>query len=170
MQTSDVISINIWQMIVSLANLVILFRIVKKFLYKPVKKMLNARQDAIASQYNEAENAKNEALSQKQAYEKKLSDSKTEADGIIRSAVNLAKTKENEILEKAKSDAKNIIREAKEAAELEFAKAEEHIRYEIIDVSSLLTSRILEREINSDDHKRIIDAFIEGIGDSYDTN
>lgn len=157
-------------MLVSLANLVILFFIVKKFLYKPVKKMLEARQDAINLQYNEAENAKNEAISQKQAYEEKLSDAKNKAEGIIHSAVSLAKIRENEILEKAKDDADIIIREAKEAAELELAKAGESIKYEIIDLSTLLTSKILEREINSEDHKQIIDSFIQKIGDSYDTN
>ena len=170
MQTLDVISINIWQMLVSLANLAILFWGVKKFLYKPVKKMLKARQDAIDVQYNEAEKAKQDALSEKQAYEEKLSEAKSEADGIIQSAVNLAKMRENEILEKAKSDADVIVRQAKEDAELEMTKAEESIKREIVDVSTALTHKILQREINSDDHKQIIDSFIEEIGDSYDAD
>lgn len=170
MQTLDVISINIWQMLVSLANLAILFWLVKKFLYKPVKKMLKSRQDAIDVQYSEAETAKSEALSEKQAYEEKLSGAKAEADGIIQSAVNLAKMRENEILEKAKNDADVIVRQAKEDAELEMTKAEESIKREIVDVSTVLTSKILEREINSEDHKQIIDSFIEEIGDGYDTN
>ncbi len=170
MQTLDVISINIWQMLVSLANLAILFWGVKKFLYKPVKKMLKARQDAIDVQYSEAENAKNEAMSEKKAYEEKLSGAKAEADGIIQSAVNLAKARENEILEKAKNDADVIMRRAKEDAELEMTKAEDSIKREIIDVSTVLTSKILEREINSEDHKQIIDSFIVEIGDSYDAD
>ncbi len=170
MQTLDVISINIWQMLVSLANLAILFWLVKKFLYKPVKKMMKARQDAIDTQYSDAENAKNEALTEKKAYEQKLSGAKKEADGIIESAVNLAKMRENEILEKAKNDADIIVRKAKEDAELELTKAEESIKKEIVDVSTVLTEKLLEREINSEDHKQIIDSFIEGIGDGYDAN
>lgn len=170
MQTLDVISINIWQMLVSLANLAILFGLVKKFLYKPVKKMLKTRQDAIDVQYSDAENAKNEAMSEKKAYEEKLSGAKKEADGIIQSAVNLAKIRENEIIEKAKSDADVILRQAKEDAQLEMTKAEESIKREIVDVSTILTEKLLEREINSEDHKQIIDSFIEEIGDGYDTN
>lgn len=170
MQTLDVISINIWQMLVSLANLAILFRLVKKFLYKPVKKMLKARQDAIDVQYSDAETAKNEALSEKQAYEEKLSGAKAEADGIIQSAVNLAKMRENEILEKAKNDADVIVRRAKEDAESEMTKAEESIKREIVDMSTVLTGKILQREINSADHKKIIDSFIEEIGDGYDAD
>ena len=77
---------------------------------------------------------------------------------------------ENEILEKAKNDADVIVRQAKENAELEMTKAEESIKREIVDVSTVLTSKILEREINSDDHKQIIDSFIEEIGDGYDAD
>ncbi|MGN1317224.1 MAG: F0F1 ATP synthase subunit B [Acutalibacteraceae bacterium] len=170
MQTLDVISINIWQMLVSLANLVILFLLVKKFLYKPVKKMLKARQDAIDVQYNEAETARSEALSEKKAYEEKLSGAKAEADGIINSAVNLAKARENEIIEKAKNDASVIIQRANEDARLEMTKAEESIKREIVDVSTVLTSKLLEREINPQDHKQIIDSFIDEIGDGNDAN
>ena len=43
MQTLDIISVNIWQIIISLSNLVILFLLVKKFLFKPVKSMIAKR-------------------------------------------------------------------------------------------------------------------------------
>ena len=170
MQTLDVISINLWQMLVSLANLVLLFLAVKKFLYKPVKKMLDARQQTIDNQYSDAQEAKEQALSTKEMYEEKLSDAKTEADGIIKSAVTTAKARENEIIAKAKDEATIIVAQAKENAELEVKKAEDSIKQEIVSVSTLLTEKMLEREINSNDHKQIIDSFIESIGDENDTN
>ena len=83
MQSLDVISVNIWQMLVSLANLVLIFLMVKKFLYKPVKKMLDARRSAIDSQYDEAQEAKEQALSDKKKYEEKLLTAKNEADKVI---------------------------------------------------------------------------------------
>lgn len=43
----QVVSVNIWQILISLANLLLLFLILKKFLYKPVKKVLDARKAAI---------------------------------------------------------------------------------------------------------------------------
>lgn len=170
MQTLDVISINLWQMLVSLANLVILFLGVKKFLYKPVKKMLNDRQNTIDGKYSEAEKAKDEAFTAKQKYEEKLSDAKSEADSIIKSAANTAKARENEIILKAKEEADIIVKQAHENAELEIKKAQDSIKQEIVQVSTLLTGKMLEREINVDDHKRIIDSFIEGIGDEDDRN
>ena len=47
MQTLDVISVNLWQILASLLNLVLLFLIVKHFFYKPVRKMLDERRATI---------------------------------------------------------------------------------------------------------------------------
>ena len=46
-QSLDVISFNLWQVIISLANLLILFLILKKFLYKPVKNIMAKRQSEL---------------------------------------------------------------------------------------------------------------------------
>ena len=46
-QSLDVISVNLWDILISLANLLILFILVKKFLFKPVKKVLEKRQSEI---------------------------------------------------------------------------------------------------------------------------
>lgn len=166
MQTLDVISINIWDTLISLLNLVILFLLVKKFLYKPVKKMLEARQNTIDSQYSEAEKAKEQALSDKQNYEEKLSNAKDEADSLIKSAVSTAHSREDEILAEAKQKADDIIRQAKADAQLETKKAEEAIKDEIVKVGTLIAEKMLDREINVSDHKQMIDSFIEGIGEN----
>ena len=47
MQSLDVISVNLWQILISLCNLVIIFLVVKHFLYQPVRKMLKKRQEKI---------------------------------------------------------------------------------------------------------------------------
>ena len=61
MQNLDIISINIWQVVISLANLVILFLILKKFLFEPVKKIKAQRENEIETQYKKAEKARKEA-------------------------------------------------------------------------------------------------------------
>lgn len=165
MQTLDVISVNIWNILISLANLAILFFLVKKFLYKPVKNMLEKRRADIDKEYSDAENARAEAIRDRDAYAEKLSGAKSEADAIISSAVSVAKARENEIVEDARKEAEGILHKAREDAELEMRRAESAIKDEIVDVSALLTEKLLEREINKDDHKELIDSFIEEIGD-----
>ena len=165
MQSLDVISINIWQIIISLLNLVILFLIIKKFLYKPVKRMLSERQNTIQKQYDDAEQAKSDAMNAKTQYEEKLSAASLEADGIIQSAVDTAKAREKEIITDAKQKANGIILKAENDAKLAVLKAEDSIKKEIIDVSTVLTEKVLEREISADDHKNLIDSFIDNIGE-----
>lgn len=168
MQNLDVISVNLWQMLVSLANLVLLFLLIKKFLYKPVKKMLVTRQKAIEDDYAAASTAKEEALRDQQAYSEKLQSAKLEADRLIKNAVDLASDREREILAEAKTKADGIRRRAENDAALERKKAEEGIKREIVEVSTLLTEKLLEREVSSEDHHRFVDSFIESIGDSDD--
>ncbi len=170
MQTLDVISVNLWQMLASLLNLVLLFLLVKKFLYKPVKKMLLQRQSTIEGNFAEAEKAKEAALLDQKAYEEKLADAKGEADRVIKSAVDIAAQREREILEDAKEKADGIVRRAEADAILKKKKAEDAIRREIVEVSSALTEKMLEREITKDDHKQLIDSFIESIGEDDETN
>ena len=168
MQTLDVISVNIWQILISLINLVLLFFIIKKFLFKPVKNILAKRQDEINSQYDAADQARTEAEQSRVAYEEKLSGAKSEADAILQSAADNAKFRGDKIIAEAQQTADGIIRRAETEAELERKKAIDGIKQEIVSVSGALAEKMIEREINTDDHRALIDSFIEGIGEEND--
>lgn len=170
MQNLDVISVNIWQTLISLANLLLLFLVIKRFLYQPVKKMLDARQSTIEGDYAAASEAKAQALSDRTAYEEKLKGAKKEAEEVIKSAVTVAGQREQEILNSAKEKADGIVRQAQNEAALEKEKAREEIRNEIVEVSTLLTEKMLEREVNAEDHRNLIDSFVEKLGDDHDAN
>jgi F-type H+-transporting ATPase subunit b len=170
MQTLEVISVNIWNIVISLANLVILFLLVKKFLFKPVMKILSDRQAAIDTQYAAAAEAEKNALENKAAWEEKLTSAGDKADSIIKSATETAARRGDEIIADAKEKADGIVKQAENEAELKKKKAEEEIKHEIVDISSALTEKLLEREISTDDHHRLISSFIDKIGDSDDGN
>ena len=72
MLTLDVISVNIWQILISLLNLYILFLIVKLFLFKPVKAVLAERQRELDTQYAAADVAVRDALANRRAWETKM--------------------------------------------------------------------------------------------------
>lgn len=165
MQSLDVISVNFWQILVSLANLVILFLIIKKFLFKPVKKVLAQRQETLDNQYLEAQQAVSEAEENKKTWENKIQSAQSEADAIIKNASDDAKLRGERIVADARDKADGIVRQAQTEAELERRKAEEGIRREIVDVSAALTEKLLGREISVQDHRDMIDSFIEEIGE-----
>ncbi len=170
LQSLDVISVNIWQILISLANLLILFLMFKKFLYKPVKNVMAKRQSEIDERYSAADSAEQEAKNNKALWEEKLSSAKAESDSIISNATENARYREEKIISEANEKAEGIMRRAKLEAELEMKKAADGIKREIVEVSGALTEKMIGREINTDDHRSLIDSFIEKIGDEDGSN
>lgn len=168
MQASEIISVNIWQIVVSLLNLLLLFLIVKKFLFKPVKKVIDSRQAKIDTQYAEAEEALSSAKASERELNEKLSVAHKTADEIVKEATELGERRKEKLLDDAHTEADAIIRQARADAELEKKKAEEDIKAQIIDVSSALTEKLIEREIKVEDHRKLIDSFISDMGELND--
>lgn len=168
MQSSDIVSVNIWQILISLLNLLILFMILKKFLYKPVKNVLAQRQQLLDEQFENAEKAEKDAKTAKKSYEEKLANAKNEASEILKAANKKAERRSDKIVANAKQKADDIVRQAQNDAKLEKQKAQSEIKHEITEVSTMLTEKLLEREINSADHRDYINSFIEKIGEDDD--
>ncbi len=168
MQTLDVISVNLWDILISLLNLFLLYLIIKKFMFKPVAKMLSARQAAVDAQYDDAKKAKEEALADKEAWEEKIRNADTEAQQIIKKATDNAKQRGDKIVADAHEKADGIIRVAEMEASLEKKKAEDSIKREIVFVSTAIAEKMLAREVKPSDHRELIDSFIEHIGDGND--
>ena len=166
----DVISVNIWQILISLCNLLILFLILKRFLYKPVRKMVAQRQADIDEKYDAASKAQKEAEDEKKAYEEKLRQANTRADEIIKTATDDARRRSGEILAQAKERADGVLSQAQQELELEKKKAQSDIRKEIVDISTLLTGKMLEREIDEKDHRVLIDSFLREVGEASESD
>jgi F-type H+-transporting ATPase subunit b len=165
MQNLDIISINIWQVVISLANLVILFLILKKFLFEPVKKIKAQRENEIEAQYRKAEKARQEANELKAGWEEKIATADQKADEIINEAVERANSRNEVMLYESREKADQIIRRAKADIERDRREARETIKKEIVDVSQVISEQIIGREINMDDHRDLIDNAIDRMGE-----
>ena len=103
MQTSEIISVNLWQILISLANLVIIFLILKKFLFAPVQKVFRQRQSTIDSDYAAAEEAKTRALADQAEWEQKRQDAHRQAEELIKAAGVTADRRSAEMVDKEAS-------------------------------------------------------------------
>ncbi len=168
LQTLDVISVNLWDILISFINLFLLYFILKKFLFKPVTRMLKARQDAVDAQYADAEKAKAMALADKEEWDAKIKNADREAEAIIKKAADNAKLRSDRIVADAHEKADGIIRVAEMEADLEKKKAEDSIKREIVFVSTAIAEKMLAREVKPSDHRELIDSFIDKIGDGND--
>ena len=115
----DVISVNIWQILASLANLLILTWILKRFLFKPVKKMLDTRRAAIDADYAQAAAAKEAAEEDRLNYEAAMAAAQQTSDQIISDATRIAEHRSSEIVAEAREKATDIRRQAEADALLD---------------------------------------------------
>ena len=165
MENLGIVSLNVWQILISLTNLSILFFVLKKFLYKPVKAVLENRKAAIAKDYAEAEEARNSANAAREEYAAKLATAHTTADEIIHDATVVANRRGEKIVTDAHLKADEIVRQGELEASMERKKALETIRQDITDVSAAMTEKLLGREMSAADHRNMIDEFLKGVGE-----
>ena len=164
-QSLDIISVNIWSILISLCNLLILFLILKKFLFKPVTKVMNERQAQVDSIYENAQNDRQAAAEMKQEYETRMALAREEADGLVRNAVQTAQRKSDAIIADANSQAAHLKQKAENEIQLEKKQMLMSVRSEISDMAVSIASKVVEREIQKEDHENFMDEFIRNVGE-----
>lgn len=163
-QSLDIISVNVWSILISLANLVIIFLILKKFLFKRVKNTLDARRAQIDKLYDDAGAAKADAEGERELYAQKLESAKEEAEGILYSARERADRMSEEIISDANEKASARFKKAEEEIAQEKKKAMSELKNDISSLSVDIAEKIIEREIDEKDHDRLVSEFIEQVG------
>ena len=166
--TEPFISLNIWTSIFTLCNLLIVFFLMKKFLFKPVKKMIDDRQKEIDDQYADAEQARADAAALKEQYETRLSEANAEKEAILKDAYRKAQLRDEEMLRQAQEQAAATLRRADEQIALEKKRAMNDIKDEVSVMAVDIASAVLARDIKKYEHAELIDSFIENLGESHD--
>ena len=157
----ELISLNIWHIVATIGNLLILTWILKKFLWKPVTNMLEKRKNEVDEIYQKAEDAKRVAEQDRLEYRAKLDGAKEEADEIVRAATVRADKLSESIIDDAKSRAEDTLRRAEAEIELEKKRAMNELKDEISSISMQIAENVVGREMNEDDHRELIDSFID---------
>lgn len=170
MPTLDIISVNLWQILISLLNLFLLFLILKKFLYGPVKNVLEQRRAQLDADYADAERDKTAAAADRKEWKARLEGARADADAILAEATQSARRREETIVAEAKQRADEMVRRAEADAAQEMKKAEGTIKEQIVEVSCALTEKMLEREVTEQDHRAWINDFIDHLDDKNKEN
>lgn len=146
-------------------NTAILFFVIKHFLFDRVNKILEERKNDIETSYKEADDAVSHAKELEADYNQKLAGAKEESAEIVRNAVKKAQKRSDEIIFAAKGEAEAVINKASAEIEREKKRAVNEIKDEISDIALMVAEKVVEKEIDKNDHERLIEEFISGIGD-----
>lgn len=158
------VDFNLVNMLVQLTATLVLYFILRKFLYFPIKDLLNKRQDYIMKNVEDSE--KNNLKSQValRDYELKLKEAKKEANEIV----DQAKKRADEIVNKSVSDAKEESRKIMEKADKELANkksmAMDEMKGDMVNIAILAAEKLIGENISTKKDKEIIEKSIEEVG------
>lgn len=151
-----------WEFLLShMVNIVVLFFVLRFLLYKPIKKFMDNRENSYNQREQETANNERKAKEIKAKYEAKVKDAKIEADDIVLDSRKDANKRADEIIRQAKIEAGEIVDQARKDINEERTNAKVAMREEVADLAVGIATRVLEREVTTEDNKRIIDSFID---------
>lgn len=157
------ISIDVWEMIFTWVNFIILFLLLKKFLFRPISDILEKRGAEIEQEFQNAQNANEEAEQIKIRYERELGEAKNKSDRIIKTAEETAKIRSDKIIGEASQKAAGIIEKSRSQIECDKKEAVNAAKGEIALMAVMAAERLIGREISADDDDRLIADIIEKI-------
>ena len=158
------VTVDVWSTIFTWGNLLILLLLMKKFLFKPVRSIIEKREQEINKMYTDAEQATKEANEMKASYEASVANAKAEAGEIVKNATATAHKTEEQIISDARKRADAMIEKAQAQIEADSIRTIEAVMGVISDMAVGIASKVIEKDITEDDHRKLIDEFINELG------
>ncbi|WP_243108339.1 F0F1 ATP synthase subunit B [Butyrivibrio sp. X503] len=162
--TQELVTLVPWTFIAQIINLFIQMYLIKRFLFKPINNILEKRKELADKEIREAREAKEEADSLKDQYESSLTNAHAEAAQIVSDAQKEAQSKADAMVKEAQQEASDIKARAAADIEQEKKKAINEAKDEIGGLAMDIAGKVVEKEINEADHKKLIDDFISKVG------
>lgn len=151
---------NYWNIIWSVANILILYILLRIFLFKPINKIMDDRTRSVQDDLDSAKKSREEAEELKQQYADELSGAKEEAQRIIMKAHEDAENERSAIIRKSQEEADKLIADADKTIENERKTALRQAQTQIADLAIEAASRIIGENLDDEKNRRLVDEFL----------
>ncbi|HHT9105391.1 MAG TPA: F0F1 ATP synthase subunit B [Candidatus Wujingus californicus] len=165
MEILNNLGINFKSIIIQGIGFLILLFVLKKFLFGKISAMIKERSEGIKSTYTKIEYDRAEAERLKSEFQSKLSEAEAETARRIQEAINEGNRICEGIIKRAHEEAESLTAKAREAIEQERKKAVAEIRNQVVTLSMLASSRIIQQSISPQTAEKLVDDVIEEIGE-----
>lgn len=159
------VGVDFWTALFTLINMILTFALLRKFLFKPVKKMIDDRQAEIDGLYADAASSKKEAEAMKAEYQSQLADANAQRDAILRDAAAKAQRREEDVLAAANREADAIREKARADIIREKKQALNDVKDDISGMAVAIAEKVVEKELHTQDQEQLISSFIDRLGD-----
>ena len=160
------VGVNPWTALFVLLNTLTIYFVAKKFLFKPVMKMIQDRQQEIDDMYRQADQSKEQAAQLREQYEQQLAEAVQTGARIVKEAVARGQSREGEILRQANRAADAIREKASADIAREKKKAVNDAKDEISSLAMAIAGKVVGAAMNEDRQKQLVDSFLDELGDA----
>ena len=151
--------------IVTHATFVRLLALLKKFAWGPLKEVMDKRERDINKYIDDAEQAKINAQKLEEENRKTLKETQDEVQRILDDAKIQARKQHEEIIHEANVRANGMIETAQSEINSEKERALADINNQVSELSVLIASKVLRKEISEQDQKDLVEKYLKEAGD-----
>ena len=156
----DVLGIDIRIIIVQAMGFIVVFFILKKFLFEPLKKVMDERRNHIQGTLDKIETDRSSMEHLKHDYENRLQNVENEARQKIQEAIKKAEGIGEEIKQKKQAEAEQYLEKAQMELKREYEQSLLKLRSDITDLTLAASSKLIQKELTTDKHRELIEKFI----------
>lgn len=139
-----------WRLaLLNLFNFLIIFFLLKKYLFGPVMSKLEERRKLVEKGVEDAQQAETSLTMARQEAEKITDKAKREANQIMEEAHERAQKQSESMREKAEVEVESLIKKAKESIAAEKAGMKEELRAETVSLVIHVTEKILNEKMDA---------------------
>ncbi|WP_395150090.1 F0F1 ATP synthase subunit B [uncultured Allofournierella sp.] len=165
-QFKDLVSLAPWDFVFQLGNLLILTLLVKHFLFVPVQKVIEQRQQQSNQLLEQARESQQKADQAKADCESRLAGADRRAQEIVEQAQRTAQAQAQELVQNARQEAVRMKQQASSEIERQRIQALTSAKQEIGGMAVEIAGKVVEKELDASVHQQLIDEFIEKVGDA----
>lgn len=147
--------------LIQMGSTLIIFLVVKFFLWKPVTELIEKKRAAIDQALTDANEARTRAISLEQKLNLEYEESKQEINRLLSAAVLEGNTQKEEIIKSAQEEARRRLKASQEEIAQEVLKMKDQIRQEIVDIAFMAAEKIVAKEINPEKYIELVDEIIK---------
>lgn len=141
----------------------VLLFVLRKWAWGPILGALNAREERIQQALDSAAQERDEAARLLQEHHDLLAGSRDEAQKILAEGRKASERLRAELLDEARKQRDQIVERARDDIERERDAALDVLRREAVDLSISAAGRVLEREVDSAENRRLVEEYLAGL-------
>ena len=141
----------------TILTFLVLVGLLAKFAWRPLLDALEGRRATIAKALDDAQKARQELERLQRESAEMMRQARVEAESIVSRSRSDAEALREELKQKSRAEAASIVKNAEKQIQMETARAVQQIRTEAVELSVAIASKILKRQVSTEDHESLIE-------------